>query len=571
MKRLQTAKSFMIAPGILVAASLVLSACESGGAKGPPTEVVFTGQFITLDPENPKAEAIAVAGGRIVAAGSRADIERLAGTATRRIAIAGVAVPGWAEGHGHPPGVAPQPGVLDFYAMSKEQVLNAIRERVRRAAPGEWITGRAWDEGFWNPPVYPTAADLDGLSREHPMRFNRLGGHGSWVNSKALALAGITRTTPDPPGGRIVRDKDGNATGFLVDRAQNLLPRPAPDAEEDEQSETRLRAGLAQYARWGVTSVHDAGASLERIALYNKLLDAQELPVRVYVMASGDAAQRHYLETGPEPDVGGKGMLSVRSFKLMLDGSLGGRGAALTQPYTDASETRGVDMMTDAEFSEQIRRAREKGIQVNVHVIGDRAVTRALDAFERGGVTPADRFRLEHASVIKPEDVQRIAHLGVIASMQSVFVGEYSRWAENRLGPERVKWVMPVRDLLNAGVTVAQGTDYPASDTGDPIYTLFGLVQRQDAAGRPQGGWYPAQGISVDEALRTMSTSAAFAAFQENDLGKLTEGRYADFTVLSGDPYQTSPQDLRRLKVRMTVVGGRVTFDATENQRDEPR
>lgn len=567
VQRSGTGTTRVMVPALLLAASVVVAACSLGGADGPPPETIFTGEFITLDADKPRVQALAVAGGRVVAAGSVAEIERLAGEATRRVAVPGVAVPGWAEGHGHPPGVAPLPGTLDFYGKSKADVLNAIREVVRTTPPGQWITGRAWDEGFWDPPEFPTAADLDALSREHPMRFSRLGGHGSWVNSKALELAGITRTTPDPPGGRIVRNRKGAATGFLVDRAQSLLPGSAEAAEAEEEGEARLRAGLQQYVRWGVTSVHDAGASLERIAMYKKLLESGELPVRVYVMARGESAQEHYLTSGPEPDVRGDGMLSIRSIKLMLDGSLGGRGAALTEPYADAPETRGVDMMTEEELDHVIKRARAKGIQLNPHVIGERAVKRALDAFERNGVTPADRYRLEHASVIRPEDVPRMARLGVIASMQGVFVGEYGRWAEHRLGPERAKWVMPVRDLLDAGVVVAQGTDYPASDTGDPIYTLFGLVARQDAAGRPPGGWYPAQRISVDEALRTMSTSAAFAAFQENDLGRLTVGRYADFTVLSGDPYQVLPQDLRKLKVHMTVVGGRVAFDAREGER----
>jgi predicted amidohydrolase YtcJ len=543
---------------------LAVAACGSRSPGQPAPDTIFTGQFLTLDAETPRVEALAVSGGRIVAMGSVAEIESLAGPATRRIAVPGVALPGWAEAHGHPAGVAPRPGTLDFYAMSKGEVLASIRKAAEATPPGEWITGRAWDEGFWDPPNFPTAADLDAISTRHPMRFSRLGGHGSWVNSKALELGKIARATPDPPGGRIVRDAKGNATGFLVDRAQGLLPRSGPSADADETSEARLRAGLQQYARWGVTSVHDAGADLGRIAIYKKLLDAGELPVRVYVMASSGPAQEHYLKAGPEPSVRGLGMLSIRSFKLMLDGSLGGRGAALTDAYSDAAETHGVDMMTEGELDSLIREARAKGFQINPHVIGDRAVSRALDAFERGAVTPADRFRLEHASVIRPEDVSRIVKLGVIASMQSVFVGEYSRWADARLGPERALWVKPVRRLLDAGVVVAQGTDYPASDTGNPVFTLVGLVTRQDAAGRPERGWHPNQAVTVDEALRTMSIGPAYAAFQENELGKLAKGYYADFTVLSNDPYKVPTQELRHLQVRMTVVGGQVTFDTTQ-------
>jgi predicted amidohydrolase YtcJ len=541
------------------------SAC----AEHPAPDTIFTGDFVTLDPEQPRVQALAVAGGRILRAGSRAHVEELAGPRTRRVEFSGTAVPGWAESHGHPTGVALQETGLDFYGMTKEEVLRAVAEAVAATPAGDWITGRAWDEGFWDPPEFPTAADLDALSDEHPMRFSRLGGHGSWVNSKALELAGITRGTPDPPGGRIDRTGTGEASGFLVDTAEDLLPRP-DRAPETAPEDVRLRAGLLQYARWGVTTVHDAGAGFDRIALYKELAGAGELPVRVYVMAQGAEAIEHYLRHGPEIDVGDDGMLSIRSFKLMLDGSLGGRGAALSDPYADDPTTRGVDMMTEDELDRLIMEARARGIQLNVHVIGDRAVKRALDAFERGGVTPADRFRLEHASVIAPDDVVRIVRLGVIPSMQAVFIGEYSRWAESRLGPERARWVKPIRDLLDAGATVAQGTDYPASDSGDPVHTLFGLVARKDAAARPDGGWQSEQRIDVEEALVTMSVGPAFAAFRDEELGILSVGRYADFTVLSADPLQIPGEELRNLSVRMTVVGGRITFDSAEDRSDHP-
>jgi hypothetical protein len=282
-------------------------------------------------------------------------------------------------------------------------------------------------------------------------------------------------------------------------------------------------------------------------------------------MARGEAAVKHYLESGPEPDLG-NGMLAVRSFKLILDGALGSRGAEMTEAYTDAPEDHGLQLVKDAELDQVVRAARQKGFQVNTHAIGDRAVKRALDAFEKGSVTREERFRVEHASIVANDDLLRFARRGIIASMQPVFVGEYSRWAEDRVGPSRVHWVLRTRDFLNAGVALASGSDYPASDSGMPIATLHCSVTRQSAAGKPEGGWYSNQRVDVDQALRMMTAGPAFAAFQEKDLGALTVGRYADFTVISANPYQVPSKDLRTLTIRMTVVAGHVTYDARQDQ-----
>jgi predicted amidohydrolase YtcJ len=309
--------------------------------------------------------------------------------------------------------------------------------------------------------------------------------------------------------------------------------------------------------------VHDAGVDLEIISIYKDLLKGGELPVRVYAMARGDAAITHYLASGPELDLGG-GMLTVRSFKLLLDGALGSRGAEMTEAYSDAPQEHGLELTKDIDLVRIVRSARQRGFQVNTHAIGDRAVRRALDAFQEGGVTPNERFRVEHASLVTDDDLTRFARMGVIASIQPVFVGEYSRWAEDRVGPSRVHWVLRTGDFLKAGVALAAGTDYPASDSGAPVATLHCLVTRQSAAGKPEAGWYSNESVGVDQALRMMSSGPAFAAFQEKDLGSLSVGHYADFTVLSANPYQVPPNDLRALTVRMTVIGGHITFDGSE-------
>ena len=538
----------------------------SAQSAGPDT--IFIGTFFTLDPAHPKAEAIAVSAGRIIAIGSRSEVVALATKGTHKIEINGVALPGFADAHLHVEGVGQQLDQLDLRGLTKAEILAKVAEAARPLDNGSWITGGGWDEGFWHPSVFPTASELDVVSGHHPVVLNRIDGHSTWVNSKVLAQAKISRDTPDPDGGLIRRNTAREPTGMLVDHAQELIRRVIPKATHALR-EHRVRIALQQFSRWGLTSVHDAGVDLEIISIYKDLLKGGELPVRVYAMARGDAAITHYLASGPELDLGG-GMLTVRSFKLLLDGALGSRGAEMTEAYSDAPQEHGLELTKDIDLVRIVRSARQRGFQVNTHAIGDRAVRRALDAFQESGVKPSERFRVEHASLVTDDDLTRFARMGVIASIQPVFVGEYSRWAEDRVGPSRVHWVLRTGDFLKAGVALAAGTDYPASDSGAPVATLHCLVTRQSAAGNPEAGWYSNESVDVDQALRMMSAGPAFAAFQEKDLGSLSVGRYADFTVLSANPYQVPPNDLRTLTVRMTVVGGHITFDGSEISTRKP-
>ncbi len=553
----------------LVVSLLVTSAAVTIHAQSPVADTIFIGEILTLDRSHPKAEAMAVSAGRIVAIGSSAEVEALATKNTRKVTIKGVALPGFADAHIHVAGVGAQLEKLNLRGLSKADTLAKVAEVARSSQPGGWISGGGWDEGFWQPAVFPTAKELDAVSGDHPVALSRIDGHSTWVNSKVLTLAQISRDTPDPDGGLIHRNAAHEPTGMLVDKAQELIRRVSPKPTHADQ-ERRIRAALQQFARWGLTSVHDAGIDLDTIALYKDLLKRGELPVRIYAMANGEAAMKHYLASGPEPDLG-NGMLAVRSFKLFLDGALGSRGAEMTEAYKDAPGEHGLELMSDADLDRIVTAARKKGFQVNTHAIGDRAVNRALNAFEKGGVTRDERFRVEHASIVPDDDLRRFARLGIVASIQPVFVGEYSRWAEDRVGPAHVHWVLRTHDFLNAGVALASGSDYPASDSGNPLDTLNCLVTRQSAAGKPDAGWHSDQRVDVDQALRMMTAGPAFAAFEEKDLGALTVGRYADFTVVSADPYQVPSSDLRTLTIRMTVVAGHVTFDAGEQSGNATR
>jgi predicted amidohydrolase YtcJ len=549
--------------GVVVLGALPFERSAHAQGGGPP-EVILSGTFITLDSALPRAEAIAVRRGIIMAVGTRAHVDSTAGPNTRRLRIPGVALPGFADAHAHALALGELLETLDLHGLSKAEILRRVRRAAAAAPPGQWIRGAGWDQAFWRPPEFPTAAELDSVSAGHPVLLDRIDQHAAWLNSRALRLAGITRQRADPKGGRIIRDASGAPTGVLVDSAVALATRvvPAPDVEALER---RLRAALAQYAAWGLTSVHDAGAGLRELAVLRSLAARGALPVRVYAMAQAqDSTLERTLARGPEVGVGG-GMLTIRSVKVVLDGALGSRGAELRAPYSDAPGERGLVLASDAALDSVLRVATARGFQVSVHAIGDEANRRLLDAVERA--SPAGRalrVRDEHASMVRDEDVPRFARLGVIASMQPVFVGEYSRFAEDRVGAGRVGSVYRTRDLLESGAVIASGTDFPASDAGDPISTLFSMVTRRGADGAPTTGWRPDQRVSVDAALRSMTSGPAYAAFQERELGALTVGRAADLTVLSVDPYAIPPDELRSLRVLMTVVGGRPTYRAEQ-------
>lgn len=543
----------------------LLTGCGEREPAVPAPDSIFLGEFVTRGTENSVAEAVAVRDGIIVAVGTRADIEATAGPATEVVEIPGVAVPGWIDGHVHIAGFGQQLANLNVQSMTRDELVAAVGEAAARAAPGEWIVGGGWDEGFFDVPEYPRASDLDPVAPDNPVFLGRIDGHSALVNSRALEMAGIDGDTTDPRGGQVLRDAEGSATGMLIEQAQGLVTAVMPDTSTPAYIEEYVRAAMEQYRRWGLTGVHDAGASLAEIRVLKALAEKDELPVRVYAMAAGEEAVAYYLNNGPETGLHGD-RLTIRSFKIMIDGALGARGAELSEPYSDAPETSGLAQMSDEEIDAFIAAARAAGMQVNGHVIGDLGVERLLDAIERAGVPAAERFRLEHASMISPDNLPRFAKLGVIASMQPVFIGEYQRWSADRVGPDRVTWILPIGELLASGARLAVGTDYPASDSGDPRTTLNGLVNRTGFDGKPAGGWYPAQAVDVETALDAMSMGSAYAAFAEDRLGAITVGRYADFTVLGADPRAVPRADLLGIEVRMTVVGGEITYRRDEQE-----
>jgi predicted amidohydrolase YtcJ len=550
----------------LRAAVLSLALAVPAAGAEPPADLLLTGgAVITLDPARPRATAVAVRGGRIVAVGSDADVSAFRGPGTRVVALAGGGVvPGLADAHVHVEGIGQAAESLDLVgALSLQEALDRVAAGARALPPGEWLIGRGWDQNDWPGKRFPTAAELDRAAGDRPVLLERVDGHASWANTRALAKAGITSATPDPPGGRILRDAAGAPSGVLVDAAQTLAESKVPEPTRAVRKR-RLAKGLAAAAAVGLTSVHDAGVTVDTIPLYKELLAEDALPVRVHVMLRGPA---EFLEKGallvPEHGLG-DGRLNVSAIKVVADGALGSRGAWLLEPYADEPGTRGLNTVDPAAYDRLLAEAVKRGFQVATHAIGDAANRFVLDAYERafaGRDGAALRFRVEHAQVVSPADVPRFKRLGVLPSMQPTHCTSDMYWAADRLGPERVQGAYLWKTFLDQGVRIPAGSDAPVERI-DVLPGLQAAVTRQDAKGWPPGGWHPQERVGLEQALRMFTQDAAYAAFDEKERGTIAVGMRADLTVLGADLEKVAPSAIATVPVRMTVVGGRVVHEA---------
>ncbi len=516
--------------------------------------MVITGARIyTVDPGRPLASCLAVKDGRILAVGD--DVSAYIGPQTRRIEARGAAIiPGFIDSHVHMQGLGEMLDTFDFRNVrSIAEIAETVRKEAARRPAGEWIEGRNWDQTNWGG-SFPTADDLSRAVPNHPVNLTRVDGHASWVNRKALELAGITAATPDPPGGKIIRDASGAPTGVLIDRAQGLVERKIPPATPGVLRRRLVRAAR-ECARLGLTTVHDAGVGAEGLAAYRALIARNELPVRVYAMIGGSGKLwREYLEKGPETG----DRLTVRSIKLMADGAMGSRGAAFFQAYADDPGNTGLLMLKRDEVERVAREAAAKGFQVNTHAIGDRANRIVLEAYGAvlGGKNDR-RFRIEHAQALAPGDFELFAKYSVIASMQATHATSDMRWAEVRVGPERVKGTYAWRRFLSIGVPVANGSDFPVEDP-NPIWGFYAAITRQDHQGSPKDGWFPDQRMTRQEALESWTIRGAHAAFEEDRKGSLAPGKLADFVMLSADIMRIPPPEIPKTSVTMTVLGGEI-------------
>lgn len=511
----------------------------------------------TVNPAQPRAKSIAISKSRILAVGD--DLSRYADARTRRIDAKGAAViPGLIDAHVHMRGLGELLESQDLrHVPTTAAVADIIRREAARRGPGEWIVMRNWDQTNWGG-AFPQARDLDEASGGRPVFLSRVDGHAGWVNTRALELAGVTKESRDPPGGKIIRDAGGNPTGVLIDRAMGLVRTHIPPAGA-AQVKRQLELAARECARLGLTSVHDAGVSSRELSAYRELIREDKLPVRVYAMIGGEGELwREYLKKGPENGE----YLTVRSIKLFSDGALGSSGAALWQDYSDEPGNQGLLLITPEALERVARDGAAKGFQVCTHAIGDRANRLVLDAYAAvlGGRNDK-RFRIEHAQVVSLPDFQRFADFAVIASMQATHATSDMRWAARRLGPDRVTGAYAWQRFLKIGVPVANGSDFPVEEA-NPMLGLYAAITRQDLKGEPAGGWHPDQRMTREQALKSWTLDGAYAAFEEKDKGSLEPGKLADLLILDRDIMTAPAAEIPRTQVQTTILGGRVVHQA---------
>ena len=551
-------------------ATLLVLAPAIAGAQRRPADLVLTnGRIYTVDVTRPLATSIAVRAGRIVFVGSDTEARALAGKATRIVDLRGnTVVPGLIDAHAHLLGLGTSLRTVDLVGTtSYEEVVARVVAWAKTVGPGEWIVGRGWDQTRWPGAAFPTHDALSRAVPNNPVALSRVDGHALLANARAMELARVTASTLDPSGGRIIRSASGAPTGVLVDTAEELIGKAIPAASATEKRKAIL-AAIAECNRYGLVGIHDAGQDASTIRIYEALAAEGRFNLRNYVMLSDPgstsaALKNSYFARGPRRALY-NGRLWIRAIKLYSDGALGSRGAALLAPYSDEPSNSGLLVSEPRHIAAMAELGLARGFQINVHAIGDRGNRIALDGFEsalRRYPRADHRFRVEHAQVISPEDIPRFARLGVIPSMQATHQTSDMRWAETRVGPQRIRGAYAWRSLLNTGVVIPNGTDFPVEEV-NPLLTFHAAVTRQDPAGAPPGGWFPDQKMTREEALQSMTIWPAYAGFQEAVMGSITPGKYADFVVLDRDIMRVPDDDILKARVLSTWIGGKPVYEA---------
>ena len=545
--------------------AVVTGATRLASAQQHPADLVVTnGRIYTVDAARPVVDAMAIRGGRVVFVGDRAGAKALTGAQTEVLDLDGqTVIPGMTDAHAHVLGLGQALRNVDLVGTaSYEAVIARVAARAKETPKGEWIIGRGWDQNDWGDTRWPSHEALSRAVPDHPVYLERVDGHAALANAMAMQRAGLTRASKDPSGGQIVRDARGEPMGVLVDNAQGLVERSIPAATR-AQTKAMIAAAITEMHRWGLTGVHDAGASAQTLELYEELGREGALDLRLYAMISDHAPTLEaWFRRGPQSGLF-DGRLWVRSIKLYQDGALGSRGAALLEPYSDDAATSGLLVSAPAHIREVADRALVAGFQVNTHAIGDRGNRLVLDAYQAALAarpTADHRFRVEHAQILHSDDIPRFAALGVIPSMQASHQTSDMYWAGNRLGETRLRGAYAWRSLLETGTIIPNGSDFPVEYV-DPLISFKASVSRQDAKGWPVGGWFPEQRMTREEALKSMTIWPAYAAFQEAELGSLTPGKHADFVVLDQDLLRIPDAMLAQVRVRSTWFAGRKVYE----------
>ncbi len=551
-----------------VAAALLIAAPARAQEKA--TLVFANGQvYSTTAERTPPATTVAIRGDRIVYVGDADGAAPLRGEQTRWVDLAGKTVlPGLVDAHAHLANLGEFLRTVSLVGTeSAQEAVALVVSAQKPVEKGVWIYGRGWDQNDWADTAFPTWRDLAGTER-NPVYLERIDGHALWVNRTALDACGITRDTPDPPGGRILHDARGEPTGILVDDAADLVTArvPRPDANEVE---ARIELAIRECNRVGLVGVHDAGTSRAVLRALRRVAARGELTLNVYCLLDSDEPPllREQLAAGPAREFDGR--IVVRAIKLRADGALGSRGAALLEPYTDDPGNRGTNVDPPDSILYWTREAVRHGFQVGTHAIGDRGNRLTLDIYEQvlreTGARDA-RLRIEHCQILALDDIPRFKSLGVVASMQPTHATSDMPWAQARIGVERLRGAYVWRTLLDSGAVVAFGSDFPI-EAVDPLLGLYAAVTRQDADGNPPGGWRPEERLTFPEAVAAFTEGAAYASFDEGDAGTIAVGRRADLTILDRDVIgrvQHEPRVLLQAHAAFTVVRGAIVWEARD-------
>jgi predicted amidohydrolase YtcJ len=570
--------------------SLFLGLCSVALAADPASTVFINGNIYTMNERQAHAEAIAVKGDRIIFVGSNADAKKYQRNGARTVDFGGkTVVPGLTDSHCHIFGIGERELTLNLEGTNTlEEFLAKVKERVAKTEPGKWITGRGWIETFWKPPQFPTRADLDKIAPDNPVFLTRADGHAAIANSAALRIAGIEKETPNPFGGEILHDKQiGEPTGMLLDHAQELVRKNIPQPSEAERREAFV-VGIKRELSLGWCQIQNAGSNLEDLPPMRQAFEAGQCKLRVYNALYGPgAAGAALLKDGPGLNEFDH-RFTQRTIKVVFDGALGSRGAALLEPYSDAPETSGYLTQKEAELEPMFEEALRKGIQIETHAIGDRANRVILDLYEKAmkAVPLADRriigapssreagvaelrppvasdvrWRVEHAQILTAQDIPRFAKLGLIASMQPSHAISDLFFAPARLGKDRLAGAYAWQSLLKSGATICGGSDAPV-ERGEPMIEFYAAVTRKSIKGESAEGWHPEQAVTREQALKMFTLAPAYAAFEEKDKGSIEPGKLADLTVLSADIMKIPEPEILKTTCTMTVIGSEVVYEA---------
>lgn len=552
-------------PIVAMAVIIFLSNSCSDGGNDMADLILMNGTVHTLDPARPRAEAVAVRDGRILKVGTAAEVRGLAGKETRTIDLAGgFVLPGFIDSHTHfLNGGFSLSSIQLRDVRTREEFAARVAAKVKELDKGEWVQNGDWDHELFTPVELPRREWIDSVSPENPVCVNRYDGHMVLANSAALRIAGVTKSTPVPPGGEIVKDlKTREPTGILKDAAADLVSRHIPDPSWKEKLKA-AEAALKHAAEHGVTSVHEM-ADASSFEVYQELLREGKMTARLYVYIPIDDVDIYARLKLKTPF--GNDCLKIGGLKGFVDGSLGSTTAYFFDPYTDDPTTSGLlasQMFPEGIMEKRILEADKAGLQIAIHAIGDRANSLLLDLYEKAAAQngPRDRrWRIEHAQHLRPQDIARFGKLGIIASVQPYHAYDDGRWAEKRIGKERARTTYPFKSLLEGGAVLAFGSDWTVAPL-DPLSGIYAAVTRVTSDGKNPGGWVPEEKISIEEAIKGYTTGGAYAEFAEKDKGTIRSGKLADLVVLDKDLFKVPAEGLMDIKVVLTIVGGKVVHD----------